>query len=129
MAARNVLIADEDFDTRVILRTVLERHQFTVVEANSSEDAFAAAIRGAFDLVILNHPMADRTGRSLTRVLRGVENTQYVPILNLTSRVVPQFLKQATDDGVTLSLPKPIDVENIINVVNDLIGKSVEAVS
>ena len=124
MIARTVLIADEDFDTRVILRTVLERSQFAVVEATSSEDAAAVALKESFDLIILNHPMADRSGNSLARVLRTVEKTRYVPILNLTSRVVPQFLQQATNDGVSMTLAKPIDVENIMQVVNELLQKS-----
>lgn len=33
------------------------------------------------------------------------------------SRVVPQFMQEAAADGVDISLPKPIDVDNVIKVV------------
>jgi hypothetical protein len=36
--------------------------------------------------------------------------------------VVPQFLREAAEDGVTLTLPKPIDIENVINVVSELLS-------
>jgi CheY-like chemotaxis protein len=122
LLARSILIADEDNDTRIILRTVLERYRFVVVEAATADDAFSASQLQAFDLVILNYPMPAPDGRTLVQCLRAAEATQHVPILNLTSRVVPQFLQEAAEEGVTLTLPKPIDIENVINVVSELIS-------
>lgn len=122
LLARSILVADDDNDTRIILRTVLERHRFMVVEAATADDAFNAAQLQAFDLIILNYPMPAADGRTLVKHLRAVTATQHVPILNLTSRVVPQFLQEAAEDGVTLTLPKPIDIENVINVVSELIS-------
>jgi len=122
LLARTILVADEDNDTRIILRTVLERHQFVVVEAATADDAFNATQVQAFDLIILNYPMPAPDGRTLVRRLRAVATTRQVPILNLTSRVVPQFLQEAAEEGVSLTLPKPIDIENVINVVSELIS-------
>jgi CheY-like chemotaxis protein len=122
LLARSILVADEDNDTRIILRTVLERDRFAVVEAATADDAFDASQVQAFDLIILNYPMATPDGRTLVQRLRAVGATQHVPILNLTSRVVPQFLREAAEDGVTLTLPKPIDIENVINVVSELLS-------
>lgn len=123
MSARSILVADEDNDTRIILRTVLERYRFVVVDAATADDAFNASQVQAFDLVILNYPMPALDGRTLVQRLRAAASTQHVPILNLTSRVVPQFLQGAAEDGVTLTLPKPIDIENVINVVSELIAR------
>jgi CheY-like chemotaxis protein len=121
LSARSILVADEDNDTRIILRTVLERYRFVVVDAATADDAFNASQVQAFDLIILNYPMPGPDGRTLVHRLRAVAATQQVPILNLTSRVVPQFLQEAAAEGVTLTLPKPIDIENVINVVTELI--------
>jgi CheY-like chemotaxis protein len=117
-----ILVADEDNDTRVILRTVLERNRYVVVEATTGDAAFEAAQQHTFDLVILNYPMADASGETLVRRLRHSSVTRFVPILNITSRVVPQFLLEAAAEGVDLTLPKPLDVESLLAVVSDLTG-------
>ena len=120
MTGRLILIADEDTDTRIILRTVLERHDFDIVDTGSAEAAIAEMAGRAFDLVILNHPMMCDNGESLVHRLRAQRATQDIPILNLTSRVVPQFLEDAAREGVTMTLPKPINVENVLTLVTEL---------
>ena len=120
MTGRLILIADEDTDTRIILRTVLERHDFNIVDAGSAEAAMAEVEGRAFDLVILNHPMMCDNGESLVHRLRAQQATQNIPILNLTSRVVPQFMDDAAREGVTVTLPKPINVESVLALVSEL---------
>lgn len=124
MLARTILVADDDRDTRIILRTVLERQEFVIVEAATADDAFAAAQQHEFDLVILNYPMQGADGRTLVHHLRAQDATRNVPILNLTSRVVPQFLQKAADEGVNLTVPKPIDVEALLRIVSDIIEQT-----
>jgi CheY-like chemotaxis protein len=120
VTGRLILIADEDTDTRIILRTVLERHDFDIVDAGSAEAAMAEVEGRAFDLVILNHPMMCDNGESLVHRLRARRATQDIPILNLTSRVVPQFMDDAAREGVTITLPKPINVESVLALVSEL---------
>ena len=120
MSIPAILVADEDFDTRVILRTVLERQNFVVVEATTADAAIAAAESTRFELVILNYPMFTQHGRTLVECLRESPNSRSCPILNLTSRVVPKFLEQADRQGVSLTMPKPIDVEALLRVVGQL---------
>jgi CheY-like chemotaxis protein len=120
LTGRLILVADEDADTRIILRTVLERHDFDIVDTGSADAALAEVEQRAFDLVILNYPMFCDNGETLVHRLRASRSTQNIPILNLTSRVVPQFLEEAAREGVTLTLPKPIDVESVIALVSEL---------
>lgn len=124
-----ILVVDEDADTRIILRTVLERRDCIVVDAGSADAGVSEARQTRFDLVILNHPMLCDDGESLVKRLRSMRDTEFVPILNLTSRVVPQFLEDAARQGVTVTMPKPIDVENIIALVDHLTVQSVFSAS
>lgn len=115
--ARTILLADDDADTRIILRAILERDQCTVVDAATADDAMAATERHVFDLVVMNYPMYTAGGTTLPRALRSLERTRRVPIVNLTSRVVPQFLQNAADEGVALSIAKPVDVQRMLAIV------------
>jgi two-component system, chemotaxis family, chemotaxis protein CheY len=120
VTAPTILVADDDFDTRIILRTVLERHTFKVIDAATADDALAAARTAHFDLVILNYPMLCEDGHTLVERLRESPNARGCPILNLTSRVVPRMLEMAAAQGVNKTLPKPIDVEQLLRVVGEL---------
>lgn len=120
MAQRRILVADEDIDTRIILRTVLERRDFAIVDVGSGDEALVAASRDGFDLVILNYPMTCENGCTLVQGLRSLGSTHNVPIMNLTSRVVPQYLDDAKQQGVTVTVAKPIDVEHILGLVDQL---------
>ena len=119
MSSRTILVADEDPDTRIILRALLERHGFNVVEAANGLLARDAANQ-AVSLVILNHPLYVSLNVSLAAWLRSHPETQNVPIINLTSRAVPAYLHEASAQGVTVSLPKPIDVQKMLHLVDEL---------
>ena len=64
MTPRKILVADEDLDTRIILRTLLARDGYAVIEAASARAATEAAQQFPFSLIILNYPM--RVGDGLT---------------------------------------------------------------
>jgi CheY-like chemotaxis protein len=116
MSLQTILVADEDQDTRIILRSLLERQGFAVVEARSADEAMRAAQR-PLALVILNHPLSVTEDLSLARWLRGNQATRDVPIINLTSRSVPLLIEEAARQGVNVTVSKPLDVHMILNLV------------
>ncbi|HUP87815.1 MAG TPA: response regulator [Longimicrobiales bacterium] len=123
MSGRTILLVDEDKDTRIILDVVLRNNGYETVEAENGEVAFLVAHQRTIDLIILNYPMPDETGKPLVRRLRESEPTRHIPVLNITSRVVPHFLSQAEADGVTMSVSKPMDVTNVLQIVAQLIAR------
>lgn len=120
MEPRTILVADEDTDTRIILRTLLERHGFTVVEAATAQQAVDQP-NDALSLIIMNHPMLVSENLTLAEWFRAQVSTAAVPIVNLTSRPVPAFLSQAMQQGVTVTMSKPIDVQRMLQTVAELI--------
>ena len=122
MAPRTILVADEDIDTRIILRALLERHGYTIVEAATPQDAMTAAAQQELSLVIMNHPIPVDAGTTLARWLREQPPTRDVPIINLTSRTVPHFAEDAARQGVNVTLAKPLDVQRFLLLVHQLAG-------
>jgi CheY-like chemotaxis protein len=117
---RTILVADDDLDTRIILRALLERNGYDVVDAGSPGDATQAASTHELALVILNHPMNVNATLSLARWLRTSPATRDVPIINLTSRALPLLIEEAARQGVTVTVTKPLDVRRILELVRDL---------
>ena len=120
MISRTILVADEDTDTRIILRAILERHGFTVVDAANGVLARAAVQQHAPSLVVLNFPMYVTPSVTLSAWLRSQPETRSVPIINLTSRAVPAYINEASAQGVTVTMAKPIDVQHILQLIDEL---------
>ena len=119
MSPQNILVADEDLDTRIILRALLERKGYTVFEAGSGTAALTA-LQGPISLVILNHPMNLSDDVSLAAWLRSQPETRDIPIINLTSRAVPLLMDEASRQGVNVTLTKPLDVRRVMSLVEQL---------
>jgi CheY-like chemotaxis protein len=118
--SRTILVADEDLDTRIILRALLERNGYVVIDASSASEAMQAVHQHELALVILNHPMNVETQVSLARWLRSLPTTRDLPIINLTSRAIPLLIEEASKQGVTVTLAKPLDVKKILELVREL---------
>jgi two-component system OmpR family response regulator len=118
--SRTILVADEDLDTRIILRALLERNGYVVIDAGLPSDAMQVVQQHELALVILNYPMNVEPQVSLARWLRTLPATRDVPIINLTSRAIPLLIEEASRQGVTVTLAKPLDVKKILELVRDL---------
>lgn len=116
MSTHCILVADEDQDTRIILRTLLERDGYAVIEAANARAAMEAVQRPV-SLVILNYPMRIDESLTLCAWLRRQAGTREVPIINLTSRAVPLLIEEAARDGVNVTMAKPIDVQRMLDLV------------
>lgn len=119
MAPRFILVADEDPDTRIILRALLERHGYAVCEAATAQQAMSV-VKENVALIIMNHPMMATPQLSLAGWLRTQPETRETPIINLTSRAVPNYVEDAARQGITVSLVKPLDVHAILELVAHL---------
>jgi two-component system, chemotaxis family, chemotaxis protein CheY len=122
MTPHSILVADEDLDTRIILRTLLEQRGYDVMEAGSATAAIEAA-QQPLSLVILNHPMSIAEDLSLATWLRNQPGTRQTPIINLTSRPMPALMDEATRQGVNVTLAKPLDVQLVLNLVSELTAR------
>lgn len=72
MAVATVLIADDQKDLRVVMRTMLERasDDWKVLETADGEQALAAAQSHSPDLLILDQRMPGLTGTQVAETLR-----------------------------------------------------------
>ena len=125
MNPHTILVADEDTDTRIILRALLERHGYNVLEGTNAKHACEVLQQQAVSLVVLNHPMNVTDEVTLAAWLRARPQTHSLPIINRTSRVLPYCVEEAYQQGVTVTLAKPIDVHRILQLVEGLTAGAV----
>ncbi len=118
----NILVVDDDKNTRLFLKAVLEGAGYSVYTANNGADALSVMDSEHVDLVVLDVMMPIMDGYELTRILRKSQNN--LPILMISAKQLPKdkhmgFLA-GTDDYIT----KPIDDEEMLYRIKALLRRA-----
>ena len=114
---RTILVVDDFDDTRLLLRTWLERRGFRVVEAENGVEAIKLATTESPDLIIMDMEMPQLDGLSATRRIREVKELTNIPIVAVSAYGADQFRELALAAGCDeyVSTPfEPVALEVII---------------
>ena len=83
----NILVVEDDTNTRRLMCAVLERYGYHSIPATDGVDALEQMEKKHVDLVILDIMMPKMDGYEFTRILREGGNT--LPILMVTAKETP----------------------------------------
>ena len=117
-----VLLADDDAAMRRLLRTVLEREGFLIIEAQDGLEALDAVTSGV-DLVVLDHDMPNLTGLGVLEEPRARVTTASLPVIMLTARTDDTEL-EALDLGAQDFLTKPVQPRSLVARVKAVLRRS-----
>jgi|ERR1043166_7283367 len=120
-----ILVVDDFDDTRLLLRTWLERRGFRVIEAEDGLEAVKRATTDLPDLIIMDMEMPQLDGLSATRRIRQVNTVGHVPIVAVSAYGADQFRELALEAGCDeyVSTPfEPVALEKIIrSLMSDML--------
>jgi len=118
----NVLVVDDDKNTRLFLKAVLEDAGYKVITAENGIDALNEMDKSHIDLVVLDIMMPKMDGYEFTKTLR--ENNNSLPILMISAKQLPadkhKGFMVGTDDYIT----KPIDDEEMLYRIKALLRRA-----
>ena len=118
----NILVVDDDKNTRRLYKAVLERDGYHVFVAENGEEALAVMDREHIDLVVLDIMMPKMDGYEFTKVIRESQST--LPILMVSAKHLPEDKKKGflvgTDDYIT----KPVDEEEMLLRIKALLRRA-----
>ena len=120
--ARDVIIADNDYMIRDILRSVLESQSFSVLQAVDGIEAIDYAIRTNARLVILDYKMPNLDGFAACMQIRRLPGYADVPIVILTAFNDDDTRRAAQCAGATMFLPKPFKSADLLQATAMLVG-------
>jgi CheY-like chemotaxis protein len=106
-----ILIADDRASSRELLRTVLEREGYRVLEAADGEEALTAAHAGNPDLILLDLQMPRLDGYGVLEQLRREARFALVPVVALTASAMRGDREKILAAGFTDYLAKPAGPE------------------
>jgi len=115
-----VLVVDDGAENRELVSLVLSQQGLWVEEAENGQIAVEMALKGGFDVILMDMQMPVMDGYAATRALRaaGVK----APIVALTANAMSGFEIQMKEAGCDVFLTKPIDIDQLIGAVAKLLG-------
>ena len=118
----HVLVVDDDKNTRLLMRALLEGEHYTVTLAANGEEALSAMERNHVDLVVLDLMMPRMDGYEFTRELRAANND--LPILMVSAKQLPDDRKKGFLAGIDDFMVKPVDEEELLLRIKALLRRA-----
>ena len=117
-----ILIVEDDADSRDMLATILRQHGARVTQAENVERGFALFRADRPDILVSDVGLPEQDGYDLIRRIRALPPTDggNVPAIALTGYVSLQDQIQTLSAGFQEHLPKPVDTDRLIGVLRFL---------
>ena len=118
----NILVADDDKHTRLLLKTLLEADRYTVFTAPDGVEALNVMDREHIDLVVLDVMMPGMDGYEFTKRLRMGNNN--LPVLMISARQLPDDRHKGFIAGTDDYMTKPIDEVELLLRIKALLRRA-----
>jgi CheY-like chemotaxis protein len=113
---KTILIVEDTFDSRLMMKCLIESYGYRVITADNGQEAIEMAQAEEPDLILMDIRMPILDGVDATQIIRAFSGPE-LPILGVTA-FDNRFDHQALEAGCNEILSKPLDFDNLENVLN-----------
>lgn len=123
-----ILIVDDDHDSRDLLTYVLQNEGASVVAVESVQAALVVIKQQSLDILVSDITLPDADGYFLIQEIRRQETERggHLPAIAVTAGARPEDRANALAAGFQKYLSKPVDLDELIAEITDLIPQSLE---
>lgn len=117
-----ILVIDDEPDIVYLIRLILEKEGYEVVEANSGTQGLELAKKEKPDLILLDVMMPDMLGWEVCRRIKADKELRKVPVAMLTVKSAAEDkLKSLEEAKADWHIAKPIDRDKLLSTVEWLL--------
>ncbi len=118
-----ILLVDDDTDTRELEAFLLEQHGATVIATASGSEALRAIEQSTPDLIVSDIGMAEIDGYMLIEQIRSrpPDRGGQIPAIALTAYAAEIDRQRAMQAGFQLHLTKPLEPEQFVSAIVSLL--------
>jgi two-component system cell cycle response regulator DivK len=120
MKPRTVLYVEDNEYNRKIVRQLLTRTTYRLIEAVDGPEGVATARREVPDLVLMDVQLPKLSGLDATRAIRSDPVTAHVPIIVVTSFALSGDGGKAMEAGATAYLAKPYSPRDLLQLIRSI---------
>ncbi|MBM3151550.1 MAG: response regulator [Chloroflexi bacterium] len=122
MKACRILLVEDNPDNFELIRFLLEREGYQVLEARDGSQGLRMARSERPDLVLMDLSLPQVDGWSAATQLKADPQTAGIPLVAITAHTLPGDRKRALESGFDGYISKPINVTSL----NETVKKALE---
>ena len=116
---KRILIVDDDLDTIGFLKIFLRQQGYQIFTAQDGHEALELLQTQSVDLILTDVAMPHLNGYELCQRIKNAPDPRLVltPIILMSGRTLDSDIRYAKSLGADDYLPKPLDVDDLLAVV------------
>ena len=120
MSKKTILnVEDNEYNLKIV-RQLLSRTSYRLIEAVDGEQGVATAHYELPDLILMDIQLPKLSGLEATRQLRADPKTAHIPIIVITSFALSGDSEKAKDAGASAYLAKPYSPRELLQMIRNL---------
>ena len=123
--SRTILVVDDNLDSTLILRSILETQNFTVRVANSGPDALAQLAREVPDVILLDVMMPEMSGFEVLERIKTTHATSKVPVIMVTAKMHDEDVMTGYQYGADYYITKPCTAKQLLYGISLVFDRAV----
>jgi two-component system cell cycle response regulator DivK len=118
-----ILIVEDDENSRMLARDVLQATGYRTAEAETAEDGLRLARGTHPDLILMDIQLPGMSGLDAIRHLRGDPATRDIPVMAVTASAMMHDRPRIMAAGFDGYQTKPISVKDFLEAVRTLLAR------
>jgi two-component system cell cycle response regulator DivK len=116
-------VEDNEYNLKIV-RQLLSRTSYRLIEAVDGEQGVATAHNELPDLILMDIQLPKLSGLEATRQLRADPKTARIPIIVITSFALSGDSEKAKDAGASAYLAKPYSPRELLQMIRKLLPEN-----
>ncbi|HEV8096121.1 MAG TPA: response regulator [Burkholderiales bacterium] len=121
MSAKTILYVEDNEMNRQIVRDLLKRTKYSLIEAHDGEAGVAKALEARPDLILMDIQLPKISGMEAMQRLRADATTANTPIIAITSFALSGDEQKAKEAGATAYLAKPYSPRDLLGLIRKIL--------
>src|SRR5438067_11459758 len=122
-SAGTILLVEDFDDTRLMMKLWLLKQGYRMIEAETGEEAIAAAQRELPDLIIMDMMMPGMNGLDATQRIREYQALRRTPIVAVWAYGAGEYRSLAIEAGCDEYVSTPCEPNELAELIKSLIAK------
>ncbi len=115
-----ILVVDDDLNTCITLKDILEEKKYRVITANSGNQAIDLSKENSFDIVIIDVMMPVLNGLETYKKIKEINPKITAIMITGYKQEVTSIIQEAMDESVYTCLYKPLNQVEIFSLIQEI---------
>lgn len=122
MSGKLIMHVEDNEYNRKIVRDLLSKNKYELMEAHNGEAALEALARRRPDLILMDVQLPKLSGLEVTRMIRANSTLAQIPVIAITSFALSGDDRLALEAGCNGYISKPFRPRDLLDMIRRFIG-------